>query len=83
MGYRYSPPRTHPVYPPRVHPCRTQHHGEQLLGASAMLNSAVGLKSVRQLTLSAYFSGFQGMTEVYNLLMVDNPNDHKHITGFD
>ena len=45
------------------------------------LNSAVGLKSVAQLTLSVLFSGFRGMTEVYNLVTVDNPNDHFVIPG--
>ena len=47
------------------------------------INIAVGLKSVQQLTLSAQFSGFQGITEGYNLATVDNPNDQKHIPGFD
>ena len=43
----------------------------------------VGLKSVRQLSLYVHFSGFIGMTEVYNLLSVGNPDDHKGIPGFD
>ena len=41
----------------------------------------VGLKSVEQLTLSVDFSGFQGITEVYNLPLAGNPDDHKHIPG--
>ena len=41
------------------------------------LNIVVGLKSVAQLTLGVHFSGFQGMTEVYNLYIAGNPNDHK------
>ena len=44
-------------------------------------NSAVGLKSVRQLSLCGHFSGFRVMTEVYNLLEAGNPNDHKCIPG--
>ena len=46
-------------------------------------NSAVGLKSVAQLTLSVHFSENQGMTEVYNLVKADNPNDHNVIPGTD
>ena len=42
-------------------------------------NSAVGLRSVAQLSLYAQFSGFQGMTEGYNVRIIDNPNDHKYI----
>ena len=43
---------------------------------------AVGLISVHQLSLDGHFSGFEGITEVYNLLTVGNPNDHKYILGF-
>ena len=39
-------------------------------------NSAVGLISVDQLSLVSRFSGFLGMTEVYNLSDVGIPNDH-------
>ena len=42
-----------------------------------------GLKSVDQLTLSVYSSGFQGMTEVYNLAVAGNPDDHNDIRGTD
>ena len=42
---------------------------------------AVGLKSVAQLSLYVYFSGFLGMTEVYNLRIAENPNDQKLIPG--
>ena len=49
----------------------------------ARLNSAVGLKSVEQLTLSAEISGFQGLTEVYNLSVAGNPDDHFFIPGND
>ena len=41
----------------------------------------VGLILVRQLSLSVHFSGFIGITEVYNLLNVGNPDDHKYIPG--
>ena len=47
------------------------------------LNIAVGLKSVDQLTLDVHFSGFLGMTEVYNLRNAGDPNDHKYIPGTD
>ena len=50
-------------------------------GPDMQPDSAVGLKSVAQLTLSLYISGFQGITEVYNLATVGNPNDHKCIPG--
>ena len=41
----------------------------------------VGLILVAQLTLDDHFSGFRGITEVYNLLDVGNPNDHIVIPG--
>ena len=47
----------------------------------ARLNMAVGLISVQQLTLDGRFSGFQGITEVYNLVYVGIPNDHNVIPG--
>ena len=50
-------------------------------GHARGVNMAVGLKSVRQLSLCVHFSGFSGMTEVYNLSDIDNPNDHKYIPG--
>ena len=39
----------------------------------------VGLRSVDQLCLYAQISGFQGITEVYNLGYAGNPDDHKCI----
>ena len=83
VGTRYSPPRTHPVHTPGTPSPGTQQHGEQLPGTSWTLNSAVGLKSVDQLPLSTRFSGFQGITEVYNLATAGIPNDHSYIPGFD
>ena len=47
------------------------------------LNSAVGLRSVEQLSLSAQISGSKGITEVYNLATAGIPDDHKCIPGFD
>ena len=44
---------------------------------------AVGLKSVDQLSLDELFSGFQGMTEVYNLSEIGRINNHYYIPGFD
>ena len=41
----------------------------------------VGLISVRQLSLDPQISGFQGMTEVYNLLEIDRINNHLYIPG--
>ena len=43
----------------------------------------VGLKSVAQLTLVAHFSGFLGITEVYNLLRIRRINNHSVIPGTD
>ena len=47
------------------------------------VNKAVGLKSVGQLTLDVHFSGFRGMTEVYNLRIAGIPNDQFVIPGTD
>ena len=44
-------------------------------------NSAVGLISVAQLSLDGQFSGFLGITEVYNLVDLGIPNDHNDIPG--
>ena len=86
-GTRYStlpdPPRPHhPGYTsptaswPAARPaCCTR--------TAARLKQAVGLKSVDQLTLSTKISGFRGMTEVYNLRVAGNPNNHFLITGTD
>ena len=43
------------------------------------LNTAVGLISVDQLSLSGRISGFQGMTEVYNLSDIGRINNHSLI----
>ena len=52
-------------------------------GSSRQSNSAVGLRSVDQLSLGPRFSGSQGITEVYNLANAGNPNDHLYIPGND
>ena len=82
VGYRYSPSPTHPV--PTTpgtpsHDARCRY--EQCRGQSPAVNMVVGLKSVVQLSLYAHFSGFQLMTEVYNLATAGNPNDQKYILG--
>ena len=51
--------------------------------APALSNMAVGLISVDQLSLDARFSDIRGITEVYNLLILGNPNDHLFIVGND
>ena len=51
--------------------------------ADAQRNIAVGLESVDQLSLVAHFSGFHGITEVYNLVKAGKSNDHKCIPGTD
>ena len=52
-------------------------------GTCRELNSAVGLKSVVQLSLDDRFSGFLSITEVYNLSGIDRINNHSVIPGFD
>ena len=84
MGTRYSPSQ----YPPDPHtpgtpPTTVPVHVRAPHTTATELNMAVGLKSVRQLTLSVQISGIQGITEIYNLATARNPNDHKLIPGFD
>ena len=73
---RYSTPPG-PSYPhtPGT-PSRHRHYRvmTSLLphGHAGQRNSAVGLKSVDQLTLVVLFSGLRGMTEVYNLATAGN-----------
>ena len=67
MGTRYSPSRPTPVPIPWVHlpyPATTAAVPEL---SAVPKKQVVGLKSVAQLTLGAYISGFEGITEVYNL----------------
>ena len=50
-------------------------------GSAAEQYMVVGLISVGQLSLEGQISGFQTITEVYNLSEIGNPNDHKYIPG--
>ena len=83
--YRYSPLPTHPhPHHPGYTPPGTIPKVYMLPAAAVVyrgLNIAVGLKSVAQLTLRTHISGFQGMTEVYNLLYVGRINNHFLIPG--
>ena len=47
------------------------------------VNIAVGLISVVQLSLYVQISGFQGMTETYNLIRIGRINNHYVIRGTD
>ena len=67
----HHPGYTSPPSTARVHP------GARVGGS----NSAVGLKSVDQLSLVGHFSDIRGITEVYNLVILGNPNDHNLILG--
>ena len=87
LGTRYSPSQP-PPYPhtpgtplPYPHPPWTGvHHAAGTYGGA---NSAVGLRSVDRLSLSDHFSGFEGMTEGYNLALVGRINNHLAIAGND
>ena len=50
-------------------------------GSSHGVNMVVGLRSVHQLTLGTHFSGFRGITEGYNLVILGNPNVQNLIPG--
>ena len=81
VGTGIALPATLPVPHPGYtlpHRCPSMMYNR---GARDQRNSAVGLKSVDQLTLSVHFSGFQTMTEVYNLLRIGRINNHLSITG--
>ena len=75
------PPGTHPVPHPGYTPCTTVTavHGLGMLSRRG--NMVVGLISVHQLTLVVHFSGFQVMTEVYNLSKIGRINNHNDIPG--
>ena len=75
-------PASHPSPLPRVHP-PTRWSPYYTPGMPhTVVNMAVGLISVAQLTLDAEISGFLGITEVYNLVRIDRINDHFLIPGF-
>ena len=77
---RYSPPRTHPHPTPRVHPSPALLVAMSGYTAARALygrvNMVVGLISVGQLSLDVHFSGFQGITVVYNLVRIGRINNH-------
>ena len=81
-GYRYAPSQPPPVPPtpgtPSPYPTPSTHPSWP---SSTLYNMAVGLKSVAQLTSRALFSGFQGITEVYNVVDAGNADDHFPIPG--
>ena len=81
MGTRYSPPSTHPVYPTPGTPLPRTSAATAHGGAPAEYKVVVGLKSVRQLSLSVRFSRFQGITEGYNLRITGRINNHLLIPG--
>ena len=80
-------PATHPVRttPGTPPPYRTPEHQVRygVHGYVGGRNMVVGLKSVRQLSLSVHFSGFLSMTEVYNLMRIGRINNHYVIPGTD
>ena len=82
VGTRYStlPAHPHPTLP-RVHPSPYPYRCTDVGVRTEQPEVVVGLKSVAQLTLDSQISGFQGITEVYNLRIADNPNDHFFIPG--
>ena len=69
-------PATHPVYPPRVHPCPPRTSTPVSSGPRRRAQCAVGLKSVGQLSLSIHISDIRGMTEVYNVRKIGRINNH-------
>ena len=72
-GYPVCTPPGPPVLPaPRVHPCWPGGTSPATSRCAARRNMVVGLISVAQLTLRALFSDISLMTEVYNLLEIDN-----------
>ena len=68
---RYPPSPTPGTPPPGSSSTGTLPHGHD-----GGVNMVVGLIMVAQLTLSAQISGFQGITEVYNLVDVGIINNH-------
>ena len=87
MGTRYSTPPDPPSHtPPRVHLRLTEQcctHGYTGARGVRLTKYCRGLKSVAQLSLSVHFSDIRGITEVYNLDILGNPDDHYVIPGND
>ena len=68
------PAHPSPPHPGYTSPLPAGHHDRcyRSRRRTRGLNIAVGLKSVAQLSLCAHFSLLRGITEVYNLVKVDN-----------
>ena len=81
LGTGIAHPANHPSSPPRVHPSPAPVSPWLMRAESGGLKVVVGLRSVAQLTLSRQISGFQGMTEVYNLENIGRINNHSVIPG--
>ena len=76
----YTLPGTHPVPHPGYTPASTAGPPHRLQCGTVrgtQSNMAVGLRSVHQLSLYYQISDIRGMTEVYNVAIAGNPNDHK------
>ena len=72
-------PATHPYHHPGYTPASDAVPGTRNSTAarwSRGVNMVVGLKSVCQLSLCVQISGFQDMTEVYNLIRIGRINNH-------
>ena len=74
-------PPSPPVPLPRVHLPLPGYSHDRACGAADRGNMVVGLRSVAQLSLYALFSGFLGMTELYNLVRIGRINNHYVIPG--
>ena len=85
VGTGIAPHPAHPAthYPGYTSPYRAVPPGmvQRCSGQSGQRNMVVGLILVDQLSLYARFSGFIGITEVYNVARAGIPNDHKYIPG--
>ena len=79
LGTGIALPATLPAPLPRVHPSPTYPSTPASPGPHRQYQGAVGLKSVAQLTLGPQISDIRGITEVYNLSVAGDPNDHKFI----
>ena len=67
---------------PRVHPSPYPSTASAVPGtALEQVNMAVGLRSVAQLTLDGHISETRGITEVYNLVRIQEISNHFLIPG--
>ena len=74
-------PPTHPVPTTPGTPSPPSKSAGPSAVVSQLVNSAVGLKSVGQLSLRAQISDIRVMTEVYNLVYIGRINNHLYIAG--